>query len=368
MPDQTLPPQTPQTNQTAAQQPQVMWSPTWQQAGPQQGQAAFVNQTTNQQVPQGYPAQNMTGQTWQQWQQIQAGPAQAQTFPQGQTTMPQTQQMAQPTMQQAPTPPHNPNEIDLWDVQLDDAHTAPYNPTWWQIMGKLSIGFFVGLCISFVVFGIIAVVGKNIFMDTLNPLLPLIMLLIAFLCTFIGNIAIWLVYNLVYSEKYYDMSKIFGLVLLSNFLLFLTFAPVYLLFTDNVDVQFLVLSFHIVFGIFISLSLIEFLSNPNYASSHLIGTMIGFMVTMLLYLFVFKNSQTGNIADNLYYLIIIPPLLGYSLSPFFHAIWELIYYKFYEMWNNFFYLPGLNEITNNGSDDHDSDDDNEDNQINVSID
>lgn len=295
-------------------------------------------------------------QQYQQPQQQIQQPWQSQQFVQ--------QQVWQQAQQQYMQQPENTWAIDLWDIQLDDAATAPYNPSGWQIIAKLALWFLVGLCVSFVVFGIIAVIGKNIFLDTLNPLLPLIMLLIAFLCTFIWNVAIWLVYNLVYSEKYYDMSKMFGLILLSNFLIFIVFAWLYLMFTDNVDVQFLILSFHIVFAVFISLSLIEFLSNPNYASSHLIWTMIGFVLTMMIYLIIFKTSQTWNISDNLYYLILVPPLLWYSLGPFCHALWELIYYKFYEMWNNFFYLPSLAEVTKT---DTDPDEVSEDNQVNVSI-
>ena len=41
-----------------------------------------------------------------------------------------------------------------------------------------------------------------------NPLLPLILLIIAFVGTFIGSIVLAGIYNLIYSDKYYDLSLI----------------------------------------------------------------------------------------------------------------------------------------------------------------
>ncbi len=45
------------------------------------------------------------------------------------------------------------------------------------------------------------------------------------------------------------------------------------------------------------------------------------------------------------YIILLPSMIGYICIPFFHALWEKIYYKFYENGNDFLYLPTLQEIT-----------------------
>jgi len=44
-------------------------------------------------------------------------------------------------------------------------------------------------------------------------------------------------------------------------------------------------------------------------------------------------------------LIAIPPLLSYTIIPFAFSLREKLYYKFYEMGNNFLYIPSLSEVT-----------------------
>lgn len=41
--------------------------------------------------------------------------------------------------------------------------------------------------------------------------------------------------------------------------------------------------------------------------------------------------------------MILPPLLAYTLVPFGSGIREKIYYKFYELGNNGFYIPSIGE-------------------------
>lgn len=47
--------------------------------------------------------------------------------------------------------------------------------------------------------------------------------------------------------------------------------------------------------------------------------------------------------------MLVPPILGYTLIPFGAGIREKVYYKFYELGNNGFYIPSAAE-----SDDEDS--------------
>jgi len=43
-------------------------------------------------------------------------------------------------------------------------------------------------------------------------------------------------------------------------------------------------------------------------------------------------------------MIALPSVLAYFFLPLCHGIWEKIYYKFYSMGNNFFYIPSLSEV------------------------
>jgi len=78
-------------------------------------------------------------------------------------------------------------------------------------------------------------------LSSANPLLPLILLFIGFISTFIGNIAVAGVYSLFYSNKYYDVTKMFGLLFLTNGILFFILAPVYLMFGSQIETLFVIL-------------------------------------------------------------------------------------------------------------------------------
>jgi hypothetical protein len=42
--------------------------------------------------------------------------------------------------------------------------------------------------------------------------------------------------------------------------------------------------------------------------------------------------------------MLFPSILGFTLIPLCLGIWQKIYYKFYELGNNGFYIPSLSEI------------------------
>ncbi|MEI7919250.1 MAG: hypothetical protein WCH65_03450 [bacterium] len=109
---------------------------------------------------------------------------------------------------------------------------------------------------------------------TVNPLLSLILLFIGFLSTFIGNIAVGGIYNLFFNRKYYNTSKMFGLLFLTNGILFFFLAPIYIVFAGQIDVLFLILGFHILFSVFTSAAQIEFSTNPNYSASSFMGNVL----------------------------------------------------------------------------------------------
>ena len=43
--------------------------------------------------------------------------------------------------------------------------------------------------------------------------------------------------------------------------------------------------------------------------------------------------------QKLYLLLLFPPVICYWLLPLGASIWESIYYKMYELWNNPFFIP-----------------------------
>lgn len=69
------------------------------------------------------------------------------------------------------------------------------------------------------------------------------------------------------------------------------------------------------------------------------GTTIGIACSAMIYVISEK------IAGGSQYIILLPSIIWYVCIPFFHALWEKIYYKFYENGNDFLYLPTLQEIT-----------------------
>ena len=135
-----------------------------------------------------------------------------------------------------------------------DFFNEPSNLNGWQLMGKACIGILIGGVIAALLFVILSFMWGMFTSafgqqggSTVNPLLSLVLLFIWFLSTFIGNIAIGGLYSLFYNRKYYNTSKMFGLLFLTNGILFFFLAPIYIVFASQIDILFLILVFHILF-------------------------------------------------------------------------------------------------------------------------
>lgn len=237
--------------------------------------------------------------------------------------------------------------INLW--------SEPNYNSGWQVLAKWAIWLWVGLVIAFLLFIILMTFGwlfdgalenniQSAGMSTVNPLMPFIFVIIAFIATFVGNTALAWTYNLFYSTKYYDLGKMFSISMLSNVLIFFVFIPLYLLNSSSIVSLFAVLGFHIIFAIFTSYTHIEILTNPNYSSSHLIGSTIGIAVSSVLVLIIQAALKDTN-GNPSRFILLFPPIIWYVFIPFIHALWEKIYYRFYENGNDFLYLPTLQEMT-----------------------
>lgn len=231
-----------------------------------------------------------------------------------------------------------------------DFFNEPSNLTWRQLVGKVVIGVLIGGVIAALLFVILSFIGGMFTTAfggqagaSVNPMLSLILLFIGFLSTFIGNIGVGGIYSLFYSRKYYNTSKMFGLLFLTNGILFFFLAPIYIIFSSQIDVLFLVLGFHVLFSVFASAAQIEFSTNPNYSASSFMGNTLGFVLAFFLYALIYKMSWSAEVQQKIYLFMLVPPVVGYGLIPFGSGIREKIYYKFYEMWNNGLYIPSATE-------------------------
>lgn len=108
--------------------------------------------------------------------------------------------------------------------------------------------------------------------------------------------------------------------------------------TANSEVNYLILKLQIIFSLFISLNLIDFLSQPNYSASSLMWNSFWCALAIILWLLI--KWQWGD--DALF--VIISVIAIYASMLIWAWIWDAIYYKFYEWGNNPFYLPSLNEL------------------------
>lgn len=272
---------------------------------------------------------------------------------------------------------------NLW---FDKLTMEPNNTTVGQIVAKVLMGFVIGLIIAFLVF-IITILFNTVIQQGIralssggqvagNPVLPLVFMLIAFIASLAGNGIVALIYNLLYTNKYYDLGKMMSLISISQIIIFFILAPLYMVFWDSILGLFIIVAFHIIFAVFISYSLMEFTTNPNYSASDLMGWMIGFCITLLVFLSFYKsfgaaefgldNSSTQKIKM----LIAIPPLLSYTIIPLCYCLREKLYYKFYEMGNNFFFIPSLSEVVYDQSTGEDNNGDQvptSDDEINVEL-
>ena len=223
--------------------------------------------------------------------------------------------------------------------------SEPSQSSWRGLVWKVFVWLVIGGIIAILLFLILSFVWW-IFTNTstqiswfssANPILSLIILLIWFLCSFIGNLAMAWSYSLFFQDRYFKTTKIMWILLLTNWILFLFFTPIYLVFGWEPNTLFLVLWWHIIFSIFLSSQQLETISNPNYSASSLVGNTLWFVLTILIYSLIRKWSEVWGIQNQTYLLLLMPPVIWFTIIPLFLWIRERIYHKMYEIWNNWFY-------------------------------
>lgn len=231
-----------------------------------------------------------------------------------------------------------------FDENVNVLYNEPFKPTWWELFWKVMIGFWIGGIISLFIFVILSFTGW-IFSETLtswtsissNPLSGFLLLFIVFLASFLGNFGLLWAFNLFYPRSYTGWSKVFGILLLVNSLILAFFAPMYFMFSADVNLSFLVMAFHLILSIFISMNVIEYKSYPNYPISSIIWTTVGLCVVFLVYGIIRKTSG-WDMNRQVYLLILLPAILWYSLIPLGLGVWQKIYHSFYSNGSNPFYI------------------------------
>ncbi len=233
-------------------------------------------------------------------------------------------------------------------------NNTPINPSGSSLLIKLVIGFIIGGLISLVVFIMFILLGSTIAQAIKNsanhlafsPLVWLVFMAIGLIWSILGTLILSLLYNVIWSQDYYDIKLMSSGILSVNLLLLVPFLFLYF-FTwtilQDIKLLFIVFAFHLLFSVYLSLTSIDIIKNPNYSLVYVVGDGLGFIMAILIFFVIFSLSSwvDWSVEKN---VLLFPSILAFSLIPFFWTLFEKIYYKFYEMWNDFLYVPSISEV------------------------
>ena len=227
------------------------------------------------------------------------------------------------------------------DISMFD--NAPSDVTVWSFFGKIFIWVVVWICVAALLFASLSALWSLTASEDnsgLNSIIWVLLPVVGFVVGFVWNLALALLYNIFFSKRYYSFGKMAGLIFASSLIIFIFFFIPYLLFKDNMVALYTMLWFQIIFQLFISKNLIDFLSQPNYSASSLMWNTLWSILAVVVHLSIISTMWKGvNIL-----LIIASSMIAYVMTVLWSWLWDAIYYKFYEWWNNPFYLPSLNEL------------------------
>ena len=198
-------------------------------------------------------------------------------------------------------------EPKMSDISMFD--NAPSDITVWSFFWKILIWIIVWICVAGLLFWSLT-----------------------------WNVTLAWLYSVFFSKRYYNFSKMFGLIFVASLLVFPLFiiisALYHFVFKVWIDPLYFILKIQIIFSLFISLNLVDFLSQPNYSASSLMWNTIWTALALVVALFI----SWGIV------LVTVSAITTYMFAILWAWIWDAIYYKFYEWWNNPFYLPSMNEL------------------------
>ena len=222
------------------------------------------------------------------------------------------------------------------DVSMFD--DAPSDVTAWSFFWKILLGVVVWICVAVLLFATYAVLWWLTAPDEgANPIIRVLLPVTGFVVGFVWNLALAWLYNVFFSKRYYSFGKMAGLIFASLIVCLLFFVP-YFLYMDNTTALYTILWFQIIFELFIAKNLIDFLSQPNYSASSLMWNTLWAVLAIVSHVLIVSKGVEDLIP------IIPSAIIAYVMITAWSWIWDAIYYKFYEWWNNPFYLPSLNEL------------------------
>ena len=238
-------------------------------------------------------------------------------------------------------PVQNSKNLKKPDISMFD--NAPSDVTAWSFFGKIFIWVVVWICVAALLFASLSALWSLTTTEDnsgLNSIIWVLLPVVGFVVGFVWNLALALLYNIFFSKRYYSFGKMSGLIFASSLIIFIFFFVPYLLFKDNMIALYTMLWFQVIFQLFISKNLIDFLSQPNYSASSLMWNTLWAVLAVVVHLVIVSTMwKEVNIL-----LIIASSMIAYIMTVVWSWIWDAIYYKFYEWWNNPFYLPSLNEL------------------------
>lgn len=233
-------------------------------------------------------------------------------------------------------------------------NNIPVNPDNYSILIKLIIWFIIWWIISALIFMMFIFLWTTLNQAIKNsanhiafsPLVWLVFLWIWLIAAIFWNLILALIFNVARPEDYYDIKIMSSSILSVNLLLILPFLFLYF-FTwtilQDIKLLFIVFWFHIFFATFISVTAIDIIKNPNYGLLYIIWDSMWFILSLLVFfiIFSFSSSMWWEVEKN---ILFFPSILAFSLIPFIGTIAEKLYYKLYELWNDFLYVPSISEV------------------------
>jgi len=237
---------------------------------------------------------------------------------------------------------------------MDIQNNTPLNPSLSSLLWKIVIWIIVWIIFAAIIFIMFIWISSSIDQAISNsernisysPLVWLSFLAVATIIGFLWSVVIAWIYNIIRNEDYYDMKIMSSSILTINLLLLIPFLILYAFvwtIIEDIIILFIIYWFHLFFAIYVSFLSMDIVKNPNYSAVYVVGNSFGFIIAILIFFIIYSiyNTKTWSDQKN---ILFFPPILAFSIIPFISTLFEKLYYKFYEMWNDILYIPSLTEV------------------------
>ena len=173
----------------------------------------------------------------------------------------------------------------------------------------------------------------------------IISLLLGFVVSFVGTLFLMVIYTFFFSWRYSNIWKTVGLLLLTNGILAIGMAVIFLTFKDLPNASVVGFVLYVCLASFLSMCQMEFVVNPNYSASSLMWCCLGFCfsISVLSVMLAPALLQSAN-ESKAQMMIFLTPILVFPLMILWQGLWDIVYGKFYELGSNPFYLKSRAEL------------------------